>query len=339
MALVTFFATATDSRVDAENGILKGVSIISVGDADGHTYLGEPIRIDSMTIDQVVTAGNGFADGVPVKFDHGTGIADLVGAIKGIYRDGDTARGDLYLLQTHECYATILEMAEKMPSNFGLSISFLNSPEPILGNDNDLDQEDDDEERDEESRGNNAPGTDIVAYAARVQELYSADLVQNPACNESLFQTIMPENTPETPQEEVIETPSEPVTSPEEPTPVVEESPKIDNPLILAEELSVLRNIHTEFTKNVTELASVRSELSALKKEVELKDKELTELQALHASVKSVLGLSASVDVPEINSSEEPKSILEQYESLTGEARLKFFSANRDSLFKAMNGK
>ena len=221
MVTLSLFATATDSRVDADNGILRGVRVISKGEARGHSFLGEPIIVDDQTITEVVAAAAGFSDGVPVKLAHGTDIEELVGSIRDIVNDGDCARGDLYLLKSHESYATIIEMAQTMPSNFGISISFMNAPEPVKGND----MEPDGNEDDTDSSLRNLVADDIVAYAARVAELYSADLVQAPACNPSLFSTPMsePATTPEVPAETPEVAVEEPAVTPE--TAVSEEAP------------------------------------------------------------------------------------------------------------------
>jgi len=203
MATLSLFAAATDSRVDAENGILRGVRVITKGEAKTHSFLGCPIICDDITISDVVREASTFADGVPVKLAHGTDIEELVGSIRGIYTDGDCARGDLYLLKTHEAFPTLIEMAETMPSNFGVSISFLNLPEPVMNS-----VMGDDGDGDNDVSGINPDyQDDIVAYAARVVEggLFSADLVSNPSCNPSLFSIMSETPTPEAPAVEVVE--------------------------------------------------------------------------------------------------------------------------------------
>jgi len=207
MATLSLFAAATDSRVDAENGILRGVRVITKGEAKTHSFLGCPIICDDITISDVVREAATFADGVPVKLAHGTDIEELVGSIRGIYADGDCARGDLYLLKTHESYPTLIEMAQTMPSNFGVSISFLNLPEPVMNS-----VMGDDGDGDNDASGINPDyQDDIVAYAARVVEggLFSADLVSNPSCNPSLFSIMSETPTPEAPALEVVEIPVE----------------------------------------------------------------------------------------------------------------------------------
>jgi len=357
MSKLSLFAVASDSRIDAEAGVLRGVSLISKGYAKGHTFLGEPIVADDTTLDEVVTSTQGFADGVPVLFDHGSGIADLVGCIKDVYRDGDKVRGDLYLLKTHESFDTIIEMAESMPSNFGLSISFMNAPEPVMGND----QEPDDDGNDDASDVTGDPN-EIVAYAARIAELYSCDLVQAPALNASLFNAMtepttteeVPAVAPEVVVEEVApEQPSaahsEELPAGENPLivgepPVIPAAPenpdRIENPLILPAELARLRDIETNFTNNRTELAAIRSELTAVKETLLIKESQLVELNMLHRSVKTVLGLMPSVELPEISDQAPVPSVIETYEAMSaGPERLAFFQTNRRAIETALSAR
>lgn len=363
MVKLSLFATATESRVDAENGVLRGVRVITKGEAKGHSFLGEPIIVDDQTISEVVAAAATFADGVPVKLAHGTDIEELIGSIRNIHADGDCARGDLYLLKSHENYATVIEMAETMPSNFGISISFMNAPEPVVGNDMEPDGDEDDS--DEALR--NLVGNDIVAYAARVCELYSADLVQAPACNPSLFSKPMSEPTAETPEvpaeapvevAEVAEvTPAEPETLVEEIKHIAEEvatevtteaeevkeevSAEIPAPAELSRNLNALATdfeaTKTELSRVQTELASVRTELTAAKENLAIKEAQLVELNMLHRSVLSVMGLGASIEVPEITEEASELSVIEKYESMSaGPERLAFFTANRREIERSI---
>ena len=395
MVKLSLFATATESRVDAENGILRGVRVISLGEAKGHSFMGEPIIVDQTTIAEVVSAAATFSDGVPVKLAHGTDIEELIGSIRDVVNDGDCARGNLYLLKSHENYATIIEMAETMPSNFGISISFMNAPEAVYGNDQEPDGDEDDEEDEDEAIAQvinpqyaEQIGNDIVAYAARVCELYSADLVQAPACNPSLFSEIMsePATTPEVLAEAPVEevkveeiTPAEEVatevvdekvqeelnavieseTAPEEITSevasekaapvdkIVEEAPveaAIPAPAELSRSWNAvttdLEVTRTELSKVQTELSQVQSDLAAARGEIATKDAQLVELNMLHRSVLSVMGLAPSIEIPEIANEAPQKSIIEQYESMpAGPERLSFFQANRREIERSIAAK
>jgi hypothetical protein len=366
MATLSLFATVSDSRVDAENGIIRGVRVITKGDCKGHSFLEAPMIVDDTTIEEVVTAAAGFRDGVPVKLAHGTDIEELVGSIRDIVSDGDCARGDLYLLKSHENFETIIEMAQTMPSNFGISISFMNAPEPVKGADMEIDGDEDDS-----LSINPAYQDDIVAYAARVCELYSADLVANPAtgAGHGLFsQPSMDQNTtPEAPVEEIPvdvaapEVVAEPVaeSAPEVPevaevaVEVTEESePEVAEAIseeVVAipapAELSRSWNaVSTDLEATRTELSAIRCELSrvqtdlaAARGEIAIKEAQLVELNMLHRSVLSVMGLSASIEVPEIVETAPALSIMEKYEAMpSGPARLSFFQANRREIERSL---
>jgi hypothetical protein len=174
MARLTFFAAATGSQVDRDAGILRGVSVITEGDAKGHGMI-----VDSITLDQVKASAETYTDGLRVKMDHYTGIDAMVGVLRDFVIDGSQLRADLHLLKSHDDFEKILEMAENMPGSFGLSISFSGESEVI-----------------EEGQ----------VPSARCMEIYSADLVDQPAANPTgLFQVMSENPTPEAPAVEVEE--------------------------------------------------------------------------------------------------------------------------------------
>ena len=129
--------------------IIEGVSIISVGEAKGHGLF-----VDDITLQEVKACAESFAGGVKVNLDHGAGIKDIVGFCDNFRIIGKKLVADLNLLETAEKRAYVLEIAERMPDTFGISIAFSG---PVR-------------ERDGRS-------------FASCTELYSADLVQTPAAN------------------------------------------------------------------------------------------------------------------------------------------------------------
>lgn len=149
--LIQFNAVASAGKADA--GIISGVSVITVGEASGHD-----VFVDAKTIETICACGNAFAGGVQVKEDHGSGFSSIVGALRNFRAEGDKAVADLHLLKSHDSYARIIEMSEMMPDAFGLSISFSGDIEDISGK-----------------------------SFVRVIELYSVDLVTQPAANPSGF--------------------------------------------------------------------------------------------------------------------------------------------------------
>jgi len=151
MVSKTDFA-AVIGEIDLENAVILGVSVITSGEAKGHGML-----VDEETLQQVKAAAETYTGGLKVKTDHFSGFNQIVGALKNFVIDGDQLRADLHLLKAHDATPRILEMATIMPGSFGLSISF--SGEHM---------------------------TDAAdSTFARCSEIYSADLVDQPAANPS----------------------------------------------------------------------------------------------------------------------------------------------------------
>jgi hypothetical protein len=129
--------------------IIEGVSIISVGEAKGHGLF-----VDATTLQEVKACAESYAGGVKVNLDHGAGIKDIVGFCDNFRIIGDKLVADLNLLQNAEKRAYVLEIAEKLPDTFGISIAFSGPVREVGGK-----------------------------RFASCTELYSADLVQTPAAN------------------------------------------------------------------------------------------------------------------------------------------------------------
>jgi hypothetical protein len=129
--------------------IIEGVSVISVGEAKGHGLF-----VDRTTLQEVKSCAESYAGGVKVNLDHGAGIRDIVGFCDNFRIIGDKLVADLNLLQNAERRDYVLEIAEKLPDTFGISIAFSGPVREIDGK-----------------------------RFASCAELYSADLVQTPAAN------------------------------------------------------------------------------------------------------------------------------------------------------------
>jgi hypothetical protein len=129
--------------------IIEGVSVISVGEAKGHGLF-----VDAQTLREVKACAETYAGGVKVNLDHGAGIKDIVGFCDNFRIIGDKLVADLNLLQNAERKDYVLEIAEKLPDTFGISIAFSGPVREIDGK-----------------------------RFASCEELYSADLVQTPAAN------------------------------------------------------------------------------------------------------------------------------------------------------------
>ena len=114
-------------RVDKEGGIIRGVSVMTVGPALGHTYKAEdgkelPVFIDQTTLEQTKACAETYSGGVKVKADHRSGIFDVTGYLRNFRIEGDVLRADLHILATDDNRDKLLEMAETIPDTFGLSV-------------------------------------------------------------------------------------------------------------------------------------------------------------------------------------------------------------------------
>jgi hypothetical protein len=151
--VITFSASA--GVIDAEAGIIRGVSLITKGPALGHG-----VMIDDKTLAQVKSAAEQYAGGLKVKLNHSGGAGDIVGYIDALRISGEKLLGDLHLLQTSPHRAYILEIAERIPDTFGLSIAF---------------------------SGPSEKSSDKLTTLQRCSEIYSVDLVSEPAANPNGF--------------------------------------------------------------------------------------------------------------------------------------------------------
>ena len=156
-------------QVDTINSVIRNVSIITgdvpcgghvakVDRATGKVLDPTPLWTDAVLLSQVLEACERRPSGkVPVRLDHGSGFKDQTGYVTNFRLEGGRLRGDLQLMTAHEKTPLVLEMAEKMPAEMGLSISFS-----------------------EHEPEKSADGTKAFA---RCKEVMFADLVSRPAAN------------------------------------------------------------------------------------------------------------------------------------------------------------
>jgi hypothetical protein len=154
MEQVITFAASTGA-IDSEAGIIRGVSLITKGPALGHG-----VMIDDKTLEQVKTAAEQYTGGLKVKLDHSSGAGDIIGYIDTLRIDGEKLLGDMHLLQNSPHRDYILEIAQRIPDTFGLSIAF---------------------------SGPSEKSADKLTTLQRCSEIYSVDLVSEPAANPSGF--------------------------------------------------------------------------------------------------------------------------------------------------------
>jgi len=146
-------------RVDRGKGVIFGVAVMTEGTYTDRQYKlesgkGIPLVCDHTTLEQIMASAKTYATGLKVKADHRSGIFSTAGLLKNFRIEGKTLRADLHVLSTEENREKLFEMAESIPDTFGLSVSF-SGPYEVIGE---------------------------KAYD-RCTEIYSADLVSEPAAN------------------------------------------------------------------------------------------------------------------------------------------------------------
>ncbi|HWL53860.1 MAG TPA: hypothetical protein VNQ90_15580 [Chthoniobacteraceae bacterium] len=125
--LTQFQALPGGDSVDADAGIIKGVSVMTIGPALGHG-----MDIDEKGLKQCLAACLAKGDeGVKLVINHESGFSEIVGVVKDFRIEGDQLKGDAHLLDSHPQRAHILEVASKMPKNFGLSVETYGKHEPV----------------------------------------------------------------------------------------------------------------------------------------------------------------------------------------------------------------
>jgi hypothetical protein len=143
-------------KIDAAAGVIYGVSLATEGPARGHG-----VHCDRTTLEQLRECARAYSGGLKVKMTHRGDAGDIVGFLSNLRIEGKKLLGDLHLLESYEKRAYILELATKIPDTFGLSVAFSGPTEERGG----------------------------LGFA-RCTEIYSCDLVSEPAANPTgLFET------------------------------------------------------------------------------------------------------------------------------------------------------
>ena len=152
------FFNSMDGRIDEGAGVVRGVSLITMGDARGHGLV-----VDSKTLDQLKDSLEKTpAPGIKAKLNHRSGVEAVFGYINNFQVKGNKLTGDLNMLQHHKDYNQTMEQIATMPGQIGLSVAF---------------------------QGDKEPGKDGKVYA-RCKRIVSVDLVADPAANpDGMFET------------------------------------------------------------------------------------------------------------------------------------------------------
>lgn len=115
------FDSAALARIDSDAGVIRGVSVITEGEALGHDAW-----VDAVTLEQVVSCAGEYANGVRLNNNHGTDLFSCAGFLKDfrIETRAGSRRviADLHILNTEPNREKLLELAATIPDTFGLSV-------------------------------------------------------------------------------------------------------------------------------------------------------------------------------------------------------------------------
>ena len=119
------------AKVDREHQVIRGVSVITRGEALGHEHW-----VDSTMLSRIVELGNAaMPRGIKSRWTHpglsADGLGTHLGRLRNFRLDGDRALADLHLSDLARQSPTrgdmagyVLGLAEEDPESFGLSITF-----------------------------------------------------------------------------------------------------------------------------------------------------------------------------------------------------------------------
>jgi len=267
------------SAVDVTSGIMSDVSIIQAGEAKGHGIL-----VTKKSLSGAISLLQG--KNLPAYITHTNALGDRltteIGYFSGFYLDGERIRArnfqafDSFRKYKKEQYEQLFEMASLLPENFGISLVF----EARLFWELDAGEE-------EEYSGISQRPEDSLFELPSVEmiSIQSADFVDNPAANSSLFSnttktepmktelTTAASDSPERKAAEVADKgeSSQPKT--------VEEAPKkssrkkklsaeIEEPAI-EQEASQVEELETRLDQRDTMISDLSDQVSALKAQLD----------------------------------------------------------------------
>ena len=172
------------SKVDRENGVIEGISILTTGEAKGHQMM-----ISQKTLESSITLMLGKA--IPAYLSHEGATGDRLlteaGYFSGFYRDKDRIRASRFTAlesfkkYEREKFERLFEIAEVAPETFGVSIVF----------EGQLFWEMSDGTEQSMEVGLDAPeNARFDIPTVRPLKITSADFVDTPAANGALFSKV-----------------------------------------------------------------------------------------------------------------------------------------------------
>jgi hypothetical protein len=265
-----------DSQVNKEKGEIRGVSIMTTGEAKGHGMF-----IDDQTLQELFDILNG--DAIPAYITHdgaiwGDRVTSEVGIFSGFYREGDKVKGtfkafDSFREHEKKTYDRLFEVAEKIPGKFGTSIVFNLQLEWELDDGSKM-------------RSYNEPENAVNGPFVRPLKVASVDFVDSPASNNGLFNQ---NNNPDTDNMKKTDEEPKPVTFSEEEhntalgakdTEIVTLNEKITE---IESEKATLSEAKDALQEEVTSLSA---KLGDAEKATEEKQKELASIHEENEKIK-----------------------------------------------------
>ena len=153
-----YFTALETPAIDSENGIIRTVSLIELGDAKGHfDKKGRQVIVDDTTLEQIFRECKKLGT-IKVKADHGSGVFEIVGWADNFSLTANKVTADVHLYESEPNRPRLLEIAEKNPTHMGISMEFTGEDKP---------------------RG--------TVCMSRCDGIVAAALVDDPAANSSLF--------------------------------------------------------------------------------------------------------------------------------------------------------
>ena len=172
------------SAVDSVNGVMSDVSIIQAGEAKGHGIL-----VTAKSLEGAISLLQG--KNLPAYITHTNAMGDRltteIGYFSGFYLDGERIRArsfqvfDSFRKYKAEQFDQLFEMATLLPENFGISLVFEARLFWELENG---------EEEEYAGRQDRPEDSLFDLPSVEMLSIQSADFVDNPAANSSLFSSI-----------------------------------------------------------------------------------------------------------------------------------------------------
>lgn len=177
--MTKYFNTSTiyhpPAEINREQGFIKGVVLCQTGIAKGHN-----LYIDSDFLNQLATKGNEQSKGLKARFGHpnifSTALGTYLGRYKNFRVEENKTIADLYFDKSAKSspngnlYDYVFDLADNNPDMFGVSIAF--EPGKSLG----------------KHELNSKEGKTNYFDIPSIEILYAADLVDDPAATNGLFE-------------------------------------------------------------------------------------------------------------------------------------------------------